>query len=184
MDFNPISLILNFKKKSDMRKTWMIYMVFGLFVLGCQSKDKKTIEGAEITESLQVGYFGEEITEYGITSLQELITILDNEEEFSGKVKGEIKEVCAMKGCWMTIELPNGENMRVTFKDYGFFVPKNSQGFPVVIEGTAAKKVTDVATLKHYAEDAGKTKEEINAINSPKQEYSFEAIGVIIKENA
>lgn len=162
-----------------------IFSLFSILVLaGCSgSQSEKETETAE-QKDLPTGYFGEEISDAGVVSLQQLVSVLEDSEEFTGKVKGEIKEVCAMKGCWMTIDLPNGQTMRVTFKDYGFFVPKNSQGYPVIIEGVATKKITDVATLKHYAEDAGKSQEEIDAITSPKQEYAFEAIGVIIKENA
>jgi hypothetical protein len=139
---------------------------------------------AEVDNKTPIGYFGEEINDTGVVSLTQLVSELQVNDEFEGKVVGEIKEVCAMKGCWMTIDLPNGQTMRVTFKDYGFFVPKNSQGYPVVIEGVASKKVTDVATLRHYAEDAGKSKEEIESITEPKQEYAFEAVGVIIREDA
>ena len=82
------------------------------------------------------------------------------------------------------MDLPNGESMRVTFKDYGFFVPTNSQGFPIVMEGVATLSQTDVETLKHYAEDQGKSKEEVEAITAPKKEITFEATGVVIKEKA
>lgn len=167
-----------------MNKRLFSILLSGLIAFSCQSNEKASTEDSATVEVLPIGYFGEEISDQGISTLHQLVTILDSKGEFSGKVMGEIKEVCAMKGCWMTIELPNGENMRVTFKDYGFFVPKNSHGFPAIIEGVATRKVTDVATLKHYAEDAGKSKEEIDAITAPKQEYAFEAIGVIIRENA
>jgi hypothetical protein len=73
--------------------------------------------------------------------------------------------------------------MRVTFKDYGFFVPKEGmEGKEVVFEGVAKRKVTDVDMLKHFAEDAGKSQEEIDAITEPKVELTFVANGVIIKE--
>jgi hypothetical protein len=38
-----------------------------------------------------------------------------------------------------------------------------------------------VETLRHYAEDEGKSKEEIAAITEPVTEYTFEAVGVIIR---
>ncbi len=82
------------------------------------------------------------------------------------------------------MELPNGSSMRVTFKEYGFFIPTNSQGFPITIEGVATLTETDVATLRHYAEDQGKTKEEVAAIQTPKREISFEAIGALIKSRS
>ena len=72
------------------------------------------------------------------------------------------------------------EELRVTFKDYGFFVPKNSSGNDAVIEGALYKKLVNVEMLKHYAEDAGKSEEEINAITEPKEQFVFEASGVII----
>ncbi len=130
------------------------------------------------------GNFGASVEETHVVSVSQMFETLKSSGKFEGKVIGEIKEVCANKGCWMTLTLPDGKDMRVTFKDYGFFVPINSQGHPVVIEGVASKTFTDVATLKHYAEDAGKSKEEIEAITMPLEEYAFEAVGVIIKENA
>ncbi|MGY6744131.1 MAG: DUF4920 domain-containing protein [Cecembia sp.] len=167
-----------------MRKALFFLLTLGAGLYACSSNEIKNTENESSAEALPVGYFGEEINDLGVSSLDQLLAALELGDEFQGKVVGEIKEVCAMKGCWMTIDLPNGETMRVTFKDYGFFVPKNAHGYPVVIEGVATKKVTDVATLKHYAEDAGKSEEEIEAITAPKLEYAFEAIGVIIRENA
>lgn len=166
-------------------KNLLIFNLFLiLFLAGCSGNQSENTIETSVHKDLPIGNFGEDINDGGLVSLHQLLSILDDSEEFTGKVKGEIKEVCAMKGCWMTIDLPNGQTMRVTFKDYGFFVPKNSQGYPVIIEGVATKKITDVATLKHYAEDAGKSQDEIDAITSPKLEYAFEAIGVIIQESA
>ncbi len=71
--------------------------------------------------------------------------------------------------------------MRVTFKDYGFFVPKDIAGKTVVVEGVAQKKTTPVSELRHYAEDAGKSKAEIAQITDPKNELAFVADGVIVK---
>ena len=45
-----------------------------------------------------------------------------------GTIKGVVKEVCQEKGCWMTMTLDNGDEMRVTFKDYKIFVPKDLGG--------------------------------------------------------
>ncbi|MCH7409254.1 DUF4920 domain-containing protein [Belliella sp. DSM 111904] len=135
------------------------------------------------TESTVSGNYGEFVSDNGVVSMDQMYKELLADGAFEGKVVGQIKEVCTKKGCWMTLDLPNGETMRVTFKDYGFFVPLNAHGYPVIIEGIATRSVTDVATLKHYAEDAGKTKEEIDEITTPKEEYAFEAVGVVIKDN-
>ena len=114
----------------------------------------------------------------------EMVSKVEAEGTFEGKISGEIKEVCTKKGCWFAMELPNGQSMRVTFKDYGFFIPTNSQGFPIVMDGVATLSETDVETLRHFAEDQGKSKEEVEAITEPKKEITFEATGVVIKSKA
>jgi hypothetical protein len=169
-----------------MKKTLIYFLMIASAGFSCQQKGTEDSESLTETSKSETaaGKFGADINDSGVVTLTELVAELESKDEFSGKVVGEIKEVCSKKGCWMTIDLPNGQSMRVTFKDYGFFVPLNSSGYPVVIEGIATKKVTDVKTLRHYAEDAGKSKEEIEKITESKNEYAFEAVGVIIKENA
>ncbi|NVJ86169.1 MAG: DUF4920 domain-containing protein [Algoriphagus sp.] len=130
------------------------------------------------------GNYGEEIMAEGAISLADLVQEVEANGSYEGKIQGEILDVCTSKGCWLTMQLPDGESIRVTFKDYGFFVPTNSKGFPIVLEGVANFSETDVETLRHYAKDAGKGQEEIDAIVSPKREITFEATGVVIQEKA
>ena len=100
------------------------------------------------------------------------------------QLTGEIESTCAMKGCWMKVQLTDGETVRVTFKDYGFFVPTSgAEGKKAIVKGQLSKKEISVETLRHYAEDAGKSEEEVAKITSPKMEYSFVADGVIIEDN-
>lgn len=167
-----------------MRKILIPLLASAALTWGCSQKAPEAVVEIVTEGETPTGVFGEAISEDGAVALSQLVSDLETKGEFEGKIVGKIKEVCSKKGCWMTIDLPNGETMRVTFKDYGFFVPKNSQGFPVVIEGVATKTVTDVETLRHFAEDGGKSKEEIEAITQPKLEYAFEAVGVIIKPDA
>lgn len=130
------------------------------------------------------GNYGAEISEMEALTPSQLVSQLQNGESFEGQIMGEINEVCTKKGCWLTMDLPDGESMRVTFKDYGFFVPTNSHGFPIILEGVATIVETDVETLRHFAEDQGKSQEEIEKITAPKREITFEATGVVIKDKA
>ena len=100
--------------------------------------------------------------------------------KFTGKATGKVLSVCQEKGCWMKVEKANGETMMVKFKDYGFFMPKDIVGKEVVVDGEAAVKETSVKQLKHYAGDAGKSKEEISKITTPKKELIFTAKGVLV----
>lgn len=160
-----------------------------LFVLvaslaACQKKgvvSQKTTYALVGEAKLVPGNYGEVVKEKDVVTTAMLLQKVESTGTFTGKVSGQIKEVCTSKGCWFAMELPNGTSMRVTFKDYGFFVPTNSQGFPVTIEGIATLTETDVKTLRHYAEDQGKSKEAIEAITAPKKEITFEATGALIK---
>lgn len=92
-------------------------------------------------------------------------------------VTGLVKEVCAVKGCWMILE-QGGKKARVTFKDYSFFMPRNLVGKRIVATGVMSVETVSQADARHYAEDAGKSKSEIEKIIGDQQEFNFEATGV------
>jgi hypothetical protein len=96
--------------------------------------------------------------------------------------QSNIKSVCKKKGCWMNLDLTDGNKAFVKFKDYGFFVPLNADGSDVIVNGYAFIDVVSVSELKHYAKDAGKSQAEINKIKKPEVTYSFMADGVLIKK--
>lgn len=98
------------------------------------------------------------------------------------KFKATITDVCQAKGCWMKLDLENGQHAMVKFKDYAFFMPKDSKGKQVIVNGKAFVNLMPVEEQKHYAEDAGKSKEEVNAITQPLKTFSFEADGVLLKQ--
>jgi hypothetical protein len=100
---------------------------------------------------------------------------------FEGKVEAKVNSCCQKRGCWMMVDLQNGEEMRVSFKDYGFFVPIDAAGKTVIMQGRAWQDTTSVDMLRHYAEDAGKSKEEIAKITEPEIKLAFEADGLILK---
>jgi hypothetical protein len=96
-------------------------------------------------------------------------------------MRGMVSDVCSKKGCWMTLPLSNGEELMVRFKDYGFFVPTHASG-EAIVNGLAYVSETSLADLRHYAEDAGASSAEIEAITEPKITYSFMADGVLLAE--
>lgn len=128
----------------------------------------------------EVGGYGKEITAENAMDLKTFAADKSSANGYTGKVSGTVNSVCQNKGCWMKLDAGNGETMRVSFKDYGFFVPKDLAGKSVVIEGVAEVKAISVEDQRHFAEDAGKSKEEIEAITQPKEELVFVADGVIV----
>ncbi len=123
--------------------------------------------------------YGNGTTATGSIPVQDLDKHIKN-NRFEGKITGKVTEVCQEKGCWMKVQRPNGETLMVKFKDYGYFMPKDIVGKEVVLEGEANVKEVSVKQQKHYAEDAGKSKEEIALIKSPKKELQFIARGVLV----
>ncbi len=155
----------------DMKKT--IALVLCVFAFSCGQGAKEKL----------VGNYGELISTSGAISTTDMIAKLGEQDSMLVKVKSEIVTTCSMKGCWMNLVLADGEEMRVTFKDYGFFVPKEGMtGNIAVIEGTVKRELTDVETLRHFAEDAGKSEMEIAGITEAKEELTFVATGVVILE--
>ncbi|MBS9524662.1 DUF4920 domain-containing protein [Litoribacter ruber] len=153
----------------------------GLLLSACDTGSSVNSDATTEETPGIVGNYGETVADENVANVQTMFAALNESGSFEGKVVGEIKEVCKSKGCWLSIELPNGELMRVTFKDYGFFVPTDSKGHLAVLEGRATKTTTSKETLRHYAEDAGKSAEEVEAIQGPKEEFTFEADGVLLK---
>lgn len=158
----------------------------GLVLWGCNNTtnpaEDKTTEVAEASQEVSYDYYGDTISPENAVSAAELMAMMTGKDSVPVKVEGTINASCAMKGCWMKMDLGNEKEMHVTFKDYGFFVPKNLDGENAIIEGYASVDTLDVAYLRHLAQDAGKSQEEIDAITEPKVSLTYVATGVLIQQ--
>lgn len=122
------------------------------------------------------GVYGEALSMTDTVTVDELLAGAADHDGQALRVTGTVEEVCPMKGCWMTFAAGD-ETMRVTFQDYGFFMPKDIAGRTVTFEGTFAISEVSEADARHYLEDAGKH-EEAAAIHGPQQSFTFVATGV------
>lgn len=157
----------------------LIVSIFVLALLaGCNNNkalDSKTTENLNGT-----AVYGDSIKNDKLLQLASIQTEMKGESKKEMKIRGFVKEVCQEKGCWMTMNLDQGDEMRVTFKDYKFFVPKDMSGKEVVLDGFVYIDTVSVEKQQHYANDAGKSPAEIAAITSPKTQLAFEAKGVVV----
>ena len=64
---------------------------------------------------------------------------------------------------------------------YMFSFPKDISGSQVLVAGTLSVEETDVATLKHLAEDRGDSEESIAAITGPERTLILSAAGARIE---
>jgi hypothetical protein len=123
-------------------------------------------------------YSEEGMTPISVNDLEKKMT--DN--KFDGKIKGKVVEVCQAMGCWAKVQKDDGTTVMIKVKDHEFAMPKDIVGKTIVVEGKAELKETSIAMLKHYAEDAGKSKEEVDKIKDPKKEVIMMIKGVKVVE--
>ncbi len=93
------------------------------------------------------------------------------------KIQGKVESVCQKKGCWFVIVGDKPEDkIRITAKDYGFFVPKAAAGRTAVIEGQLEVKELDVKTAQHLEDERVMGgAEQPKKIEAPQKEFSIEA---------
>ena len=129
----------------------------------------------KVFEENSLNYYGEKVSSISLSDLSQI------DEGSLIKVRGTVLSSCPKKGCWMQVKVET-DTIQVMFKDYGFFVPKQGlENKTTIIEGYAKRDTISVEKLRHFAEDAGKSKREVNKIIAPEFKISFIANGVIIK---
>ena len=167
----------------------IIYLfVIAIVFAACGSKENPKEEptvpdGKDTTADAPTAQsFGEEITEENALDIAAFKEALKGKDSLETKLVATVNSVCKKKGCWMVVDLGDGQEMRVKFKDYGFFVPMDIEGKTVIIEGWAKTDTLSVADAKHLLHDENASKEEIDAVKAPVAELTFLAHGVILKD--
>ncbi len=85
--------------------------------------------------------------------------VLRDPEKFAEStvvVEGTVRSACSVKGCWMELAEgveKNRQGARVTFKDYGFFVPKDSAGAKARVEGVVGVKTVSAGDVDHLEKE-------------------------------
>ncbi len=92
------------------------------------------------------------------------------------RVDGVMADVCTRKGCWMVMRDGDVE-MRVRFKDYSFFVPRDSHERRVIAQGIVTVEEQTEEAARHYAEESGHP-ERAAEIVGPQKVVTMVATGV------
>ncbi|QDO95200.1 DUF4920 domain-containing protein [Formosa sediminum] len=165
-------------------KKVILFFAISVVLNSCKNESKQAAVVIEETvpEVIYAG-FGKNIHQDNALTPEHMIAQYKNlkiGDTIDTKMKGTIRDVCSKKGCWMTLDIGGDNQVMVKFKDYGFFMPLDAEG-DVIVNGKAYITETSVDELRHYAEDAGKSSEDIAMITTPKLEYHFEADGVLLE---
>ena len=157
-------MIFIFDKKYIMKKNFLILLI-SFIAIGCSS----------------LKHYGEKINSSELYAFENVKDKAYSSGNISTKISGTILETCPKKGCWMSMAT-NTDTLFVRFRNYSFFVPTDgAEGKTAIIEGDLFVDTISVKMLRHYAEDAGKSKEEIEKITEPQFGLAFTADGVIIR---
>jgi len=166
-------------------KGFNILLVILILFNSCKEQKKPESVKEESITAVNYSVFGEEFNSEDATTsalLYKEFKGLASADTLQTTFRGTVTEVCKAKGCWMKVALENGEETMVTFRDYGFFVPKDMAGKEVVISGVGFIDEMSVEDQQHFAEDGGESEEAIAKITAPKRTYSVIADGVILEE--
>ena len=167
----------------------VLYLLFGAAAfVACQNGDQATSENNEEvsmeTPETPMAHYGEEFEIDAAMSVADLEKEMEGKDSMNTVVKAPIYETCTKMGCWMRVDMGEEEQMMVYMNDHSFFVPKSGvDGKMAYMTGKAFRDTVTVDMLKHYAEDAGKPQEEIDAITEPEYALAFNAMGVVIEDH-
>jgi len=71
-------------------------------------------------------------------------------------VEGVVRRACSRMGCWMELApAEGGAGVRVTFKDYGFFVPTDSAGAKARVQGRLRVSQLSAEQAEHLRSEGG-----------------------------
>lgn len=170
----------------------LLFLATGLLMIGCAESpstevsdvvESDAVEQTEVVVEANVYPYaaGEEFDQSMALSSDEMNQVVT---EFDGTRKtvsfaSEITENCEKKGCWMMVNA-GGEQIRVSFRDYDFFVPLDSKGHQTVLNGELFYDTITVEQLRHYAMDANASQDSLNSITQPEITLSYEATGVYV----
>jgi len=152
---------------------------FGIILLSAFTYTAAVAQG-NITPAAKGVVYGANIAEKKVVSGGDFEQKLKGETPVKMQVKGTVTSVCEKRGCWANVDLGDGKKVFVKMKDYAFFVPMDLVGKSVLLSGEAYQETTSVEELRHYAEDAKKSKEEIEAIKEPQVNNRFTAAGITV----
>jgi hypothetical protein len=116
---------------------------------------------------------------------QPIAAVLASPEQFQGRtvlVEGHVRKACSRRGCWMELAEAadsTAPGCRVTFKDYGFFVPTTSAGATAKVEAQLELATVNAASVDHLEREGGTFKNK--AADGSAREVRLIATGVELR---
>lgn len=151
-----------------------------LVVTACNQPAKQPAENKEVAQQPSTGNFGENFSPENAVPASQVANLFNSIDTVEAVISGGITAACKHSGCWMDLEMGNGETIHVTFLNESFTIPLDAAGKNAVAQGLAIRELIPVESLQNYAREEGKSEEEVAAITEPAYAYEFIATGVLI----
>ncbi len=165
---------MRFLQKKIMKKYIFGFVAITLVLASCFDPSKKNLSG----EFAEYGPYKVEMNKAIPVEAMLADFVKNGSQRKTYTVVAKIEEVCAKAGCWINIKNTAGDDMMVRFKDH-FTIPTDTKiGTQAYLHGDLYTDTVSVDWLRHFAEDAGKSQEEIEKITEPKITMGFEADGI------
>src|SRR5690606_40131330 len=121
-------------------KKILLFLILPAILFACKNNaERQEVTADEVVDEIAYANFGDVISSAEASSIDHAAAVYTNIKEGDTiplKFEAKVSEVCQAKGCWMKLDMGFDE-IKVTFKDYGFFMPKNIAGEEVIVEGVA-----------------------------------------------
>lgn len=160
-----------------------------LLLAACEQPAETSTDTADNGIPVEWASFGDgvTITEDEAFSVADLVENPGSYDDQLVRVDGNVVAVCQMAGCWLQLENPDGEPLRIHVprdpetRRYVWTFPMNLGPSPAIVQGIASTDTISVAQQQHYLEDGGASQEEIDAITEPQLVTRLVADGALIE---
>lgn len=162
---------------------WTVALMAVVFVGGCATTKVSSCDwpcGFKDGDSKSFTDYGEKMK----SAADETVCIkevFDHPKDYDGKfvrISGQVASVCAAKGCWMKLTYPGATDtlfVKFSCPVKGRLIPMDAAGRLAIVEGTFTAGEISEAEARHYAEDAGKSPEEVAKIVGPQKQLRISA---------
>jgi hypothetical protein len=142
---------------------WPLLLLALAAALGCRAQEsapKPIGESAAVPPlNTSTRRFGQSIPPGSALTLDHILAKPDDFESRAVTVEAKVRRNCTRRGCWMELAErldPNLPGCRVTFKDYGFFVPLDSAGSTARVQGNVQVQTVTAPEVEHLESEGAK----------------------------
>ena len=153
-----------YQKISKPTMKYLSITILILFTVSCTQTQQQQGKAGVVAAS-STGNFGNDFSSEKTIPATQVTDLFTGSDTAAIIISGNIAASCRHTGCWMDLDMGNGETIHVTFRDEAFTIPLDAAGKNAVAEGIAIRELIPVETLQKYAREDGKSKEEYKAGN-------------------